>query len=65
VPSKYRFIYDLNPLTWILQEFQWSLARQPLPHTWEIVLSLVVPVVVFVGCAVIFEPMERGFADVI
>ena len=65
VPAKYRFIYDLNPLTWILQEFQWSLARQPLPPTWEIVLSLVVPVVVFIGSAIVFEQMERGFADVI
>ncbi len=25
VPSKYRVVYDLNPLTWLLQEFQWSL----------------------------------------
>jgi lipopolysaccharide transport system permease protein len=65
VPAKYRFIYDLNPLTWILQEFQWSLARQPLPYTWEIVLSVVVSVAVFLGSAVIFEQMERGFADVI
>jgi hypothetical protein len=41
------------------------LARQPLPYTWEIVLSVVVSVAVFLGSAVIFEQMERGFADVI
>jgi lipopolysaccharide transport system permease protein len=65
VPSKYRVIYDLNPLTWLLQEFQWSLVRQPAPHLWETVLAIVVPIVAFVGGAVIFEQMERGFADVI
>jgi lipopolysaccharide transport system permease protein len=65
VPSKYRVIYDLNPLTWLLQEFQWSFVRQPVPHLWELVLSIVVPIGVFVGGAVIFEQMERGFADLI
>ena len=65
VPAKYRFIYDMNPLTWLLQEFQWSLVRQPLPHLWEIAASIIVPVAVFVGGAIIFEQMERGFADVI
>ena len=65
VPAKYRFIYELNPLTWLLQEFQWSFVRQPFPHWWEIGASIIVPVVVFVGGAIIFEQMERGFADVI
>jgi lipopolysaccharide transport system permease protein len=65
VPAKYRFIYDLNPLTWLLQEFQWSFVRQPLPQLWEIAASIVVSIVVFVGGAIIFEQMERGFADVI
>jgi len=65
VPSKYRVIYDLNPLTWLLQEFQWSLVRQPAPHLWETVLSIVVPIAAFVAGAVIFEQMERGFADAI
>ncbi len=65
VPSKYRVIYDLNPLTWLLQLFQWSFVRQPAPHLWEFVLAIVVPIAVFVGGAIIFEQMERGFADAI
>jgi lipopolysaccharide transport system permease protein len=65
IPAKYRVVYDLNPLTWLLREFQWSFVRQPLPQWWEIGCSLVVPIAVFVGGAIIFEQMERGFADVI
>ena len=61
----FKLFFELNPLTWLVQEFQWSLARQPVPASWEIVLSIVVPVVVFLGGAVLFEQMERGFADVI
>ena len=61
----FRLFFELNPLTWSLQEFQWSLAKQPAPAPWAIVLSIVVPIVVFLGSALVFEQMERGFADVI
>ena len=54
-----------SEMTWLLQEFQWSLALQPAPANWEFALSVVVPVLVFLGGAVLFEQMERGFADVI
>ncbi len=65
VPEKYRVIYDINPLTWLLQEFQWSFLHQPAPPLWEIALSIVVPIIVFIGGAILFEQMERGFADLI
>jgi lipopolysaccharide transport system permease protein len=65
VPSKYRAIYEINPLTWLLQEFQWSYLHQPVPPLWQIVLSVAVPIGVFVGGALVFEQMERGFADLI
>ena len=32
VPAQYRVIYDLNPLTWLLQAFQWSFVNQPAPY---------------------------------
>jgi lipopolysaccharide transport system permease protein len=63
IPSKYQVIYNLNPLTWILNEFRWSFIAAPAPPAWQITLSIVVPVLVFVGGAIIFEQMERGFAD--
>ena len=65
IPPKYHLIYNLNPLTWILNEFRWSLLDLPAPPTWQIVMSIILPVVVFLGGAIIFEQMERGFADVI
>lgn len=65
VPTHYQAIFNINPLTWLLNEFRWSFLNLAAPPTWQIVLSIVVPVTVFVGGALIFEQMERGFADVI
>jgi homopolymeric O-antigen transport system permease protein len=64
-PSHYRLIYDINPLTWILAEFRWSFLDLPAPPLWQIAGSIVVPLVVFVVGTVLFEQMERGFADLI
>ena len=65
VPKHYQAIFDINPLTWLLNEFRWSFLNLPAPPAWQIVLSIVVPSVVFVCGALAFEQMERGFADVI
>ncbi len=65
VPPKYHVFFDINPLTWILAEFRWSFLGTPMPPPWQIVLSVAVPVCAFLGGAVVFEQMERGFADYI
>ncbi|HEV3280292.1 MAG TPA: ABC transporter permease [Acidimicrobiales bacterium] len=65
VPKHYELIYNLNPLTWILNEFRWSFLHQPAPPSWQIVASLAVAITVFIAGVLIFEQMERGFADVI
>jgi lipopolysaccharide transport system permease protein len=65
VPTKYHVIYDINPLNWLLTEFRWAFLHQAAPPSWQIVLSIIIPIIVFIGGAVIFEQMERGFADVI
>jgi homopolymeric O-antigen transport system permease protein len=65
VPDKYHVIFDLNPLTWLLGDFRWSFLNVPAPPLWQIVLSIIVPTVVFLGGSIIFEQMERSFADYI
>ncbi len=65
VPAKYRVVYDLNPLTWLLQEFQWSFVRPPAPHPGRPCSPSWYPSLPSSAGAVIFEQMERGFADAI
>lgn len=65
VPSSMRRIYDLNPLSGLLEGFRWSL----LPHVDLNVgqsagAGLVALLVLGLG-AVVFASLERGFADVI
>ena len=63
--AKYQFFYDINPLTWLLSEFRWAFLDTAAPPLWQILLSLTVPIVVFLVGTILFEQMERGFADVI
>jgi len=65
VPDKYKLFFDLNPLTWLLADFRWSFLDLAAPPLWQIVLSIVVPVAVFLAGSIIFEQMERSFADYI
>jgi lipopolysaccharide transport system permease protein len=65
VPTRYRVIYDINPLSWSLQEFRFSLLHAPCPPAWQIIASVLVAAgVLFLG-TMYFEHEERGFADYI
>jgi lipopolysaccharide transport system permease protein len=65
VPDRYRLFFDLNPLSWLLQDFHWSLLGGARPPAWQMAGSAGVAILVFFAGTVIFEQMERGFADVI
>lgn len=60
-----RWLFDINPLTWVLEGFRWALLGLAQPEAWQIVATAVVSIVVFTGGALVFSKMERGFADVI
>lgn len=65
IPARYRIFYDINPLTWLLDDMRWSVVHQPRPSGLYLLLSIVVPLaVLFVG-SLVFEKRERGFADFI
>lgn len=65
VPDNLRWLFDLNPLTWFLVEFRFSLLGLAPPEPWQIVASIVVPIVVFLGGSFVFQRFEREFADFI
>jgi len=65
IPARYHLFFDVNPLTWLLNEFRWSFLDMAVPPGWQIILSIVVPVVVLLGGAMVFEQMERSVADLI
>ncbi|MDM8083254.1 ABC transporter permease [Cellulomonas cellasea] len=65
VGEDFRWLFDLNPLTWLLEGFRWSLLGLEQPAPWQFVAAVVTSVGVFVGGMLVFSKMERGFADVI
>ncbi len=65
VGDSIRWLFDINPLTWVLEGFRWSLLDLAQPAPWQMAATAVVSVVVFAGGALVFSKMERGFADVI
>ena len=43
ISPHYRIIYDLNPMTWLLDDIRWSLLHQPCPSAIILALSVALP----------------------
>jgi lipopolysaccharide transport system permease protein len=65
VPEDLRWLFEINPLTWLMEAFRWSLLGLSSPSAWQFVALPVVAVLVFLGGTLIFQRHERTFADVI
>lgn len=65
VPQNLLWLFNLNPLTWLLEGYRWSLLGQTAPDWWQVIALIVAALVIaFLGLA-IFQRLERAFADVI
>jgi lipopolysaccharide transport system permease protein len=65
VPANLRWLFELNPLTWLMEIVRWSTVGQPVPAAWEFIALPVGSIIVFFAGVLIFQRMERGFADLI
>jgi lipopolysaccharide transport system permease protein len=63
--STARLLFELNPLTGLLEAFRWSLIDTPAPSTTLALYATVASLVVFVAGLGLFNRLERQFADVI
>jgi lipopolysaccharide transport system permease protein len=65
VPRNLVWLFDLNPLTWLLEVVRWSTLGQPIPPVWQLIALPLSAIVVFLGGVLVFQRFERGFADFI
>ncbi len=65
IPAKYKLIFEMNPLTGLLEGFRWSLLGTAHPAWGTVGYAAAVSLVVFVLGAFSFKKMERKFADII
>ncbi|MCC6804249.1 MAG: ABC transporter permease [Anaerolineae bacterium] len=65
IPSVARNFYALNPMVGVIDGFRWALLGLGDFPLASVLLSLVIGVIVFVSGALVFQRVERNFADVI
>jgi lipopolysaccharide transport system permease protein len=64
VPSAFRFLYDLNPMTLVIQGFRWGLLGDVAPSA-LMFISIPVVAVLLASGLFYFRRTERLFADII
>lgn len=65
VPENLRWLFDINPVTWFLEGFRWSLLGTDFPPTWQVVALVVAAPLIFLAGTLVFQKNEREFADFI
>ena len=65
VPPDLEWIFNANPLSWLMELFRFSMLGTDAPPSWQVVGAFVVSIVVFLAGAIVFQRNERSFADLI
>ena len=64
VPAKWRWLYELNPMTGVIEGFRWSLTGHGDAPGYLTLVSACVVVLVLAGGIAYFQKMETTIADV-
>ncbi len=65
VPSKWQLVFQLNPMTGVVEGFRWALLGGSAPPVGAMLVSTAVTALVLVTGLAYFRRTERTFADVI
>lgn len=65
VPSKYRFLLALNPVTSDIDGFRWSLLGVSAPHVGVLIVSSCLSLALTIGGLYFFRRTERTIADML
>jgi lipopolysaccharide transport system permease protein len=65
VPESFRFIYQLNPMTGVIQGFRWALLGSGTSPGSTFFLSIVLVIILLASGAFVFRRTERTIVDVL
>ena len=65
VPTKWRWLYGLNPMVGVIDGFRWSLTGHGDPPGSMLVISAAAVIAILLGAAAYFQRMETRIADVV
>jgi lipopolysaccharide transport system permease protein len=63
VPERLRFIYQLNPMTGVIQGFRWALLGSEAAPGWQFFASLGFLLLMLISGALVFRRTERTIVD--
>jgi lipopolysaccharide transport system permease protein len=65
VPGRWRFIYDLNPITGVIEGFRWALLRTSPINPWILALNVATVSALLLAGLALFRRTEETMADLI
>ena len=65
VPAKWRFLFEINPISPLLDGFRWSITSEAAPNLPAALIAALVSALSLAVGVIAFKRMERRFADVI
>ena len=63
IPEKWTFIYQLNPMFWVVEGFRWCFLGTKNPFQWQIGFEVLIAVLLLVSGAFVFWRNERSIVD--
>ena len=64
VPAQWRTLYDLNPISAVVDGFRWALLGTGIQPDWKLAVTSIFVVLLFVGGLYNFKRVERNIVDV-
>jgi lipopolysaccharide transport system permease protein len=65
IPQKWQWLYNLNPMTGVVEGFRWVLFGQAVNFNYMIFISIAVVLLALITGLIFFQRMELTFADMI
>ena len=65
VPEGWRLLYNINPMSGVIEGFRWALLGKEMPDLVPMAISIAVVVALLLGGITFFRRMEETFADVV
>lgn len=65
IPARWRFLYELNPLFWVVEGFRWALFGTGQPPQAMMLIPLAATVILLISGAYVFRRTERTIVDLL
>jgi lipopolysaccharide transport system permease protein len=65
IPEGWRWLYALNPMTWVVEGFRWALLGTGSGPDLMLAVSTTISILALISGLFYFRRMERTFADMV